>query len=152
LSKPHTLNKRYPKLNNSIDNRRIHKFKLQKPLIGTIDRYESVAYDRTMKPLMAIKIQRKKPKYISMSLFPYKKNPNKVLLFAQRGNPFRIQVFYYSDRPAWMCITCRGDFIQIPEEHVKDIIHACHAYLKAIDVKGRVTYSGYRPALHETKS
>jgi hypothetical protein len=50
-----------------------------------------------------------------------------------------------------MCITCRGDFIQIPEEHVKDIIHACHAYLKAVKGSGIIHYSGYQSALRRRR-
>ena len=152
MRKPSPSNKRYSKHSINTDNRIIHKFKFQKPITATIDRIETVAYDRRRRPLIAMRVQRRRPNPVAMSLFTFKKNPNKVIVYAEKGSATRLQIFYYNDRTGWVCLSCHGDFLQIPEELVRPVIRALRAYLKAIDVKGRVTYSGYRPALHETKS
>ena len=151
MSKPHTLNKRYPKPNNSTDNRIIHKFKLQKPIYGTIDRFEGVAYNRRMKPIVAFRMQRRKPRYIGMGIMPIKKNPNKVILYAEKGSAFKLQVFYYIDRPSWVCIAAHGDFMQIPDELVRSVIRGLRAYLKITKESGIIHYSSYQSTLRRRR-
>jgi hypothetical protein len=108
--------------------KKIHRFELQKPKIKVVDRFEAVAYDRKMAPVLAIRMQRRKPRYISMGMFPCKGNPNKVIIHAEKGTPFRLQVFYYRDNPGAVCIALSGDFIRLPSTVVRKVIKALRFY------------------------
>lgn len=126
------VRKRYPKDYFTKRPRKVTPFSFMKPITRTIDRTETIAYDRSGRPLMVARMQRRRPNPIVMTAFPLKKNPNKILLCADHGNPWRLQVFFYTDRPHSVCISCNGDFIKIPIESLKTVMKGIRQYLKTV--------------------
>jgi len=107
---------------------------MRKPQFGTVDKAELTLYGKGMRPLMAMRMQRRKPVDITARLEPLKANPNKIILAAVKGEVRALQVFIYKNRPDWLCITYRGDFINIPADYLSILLRGIRRYRTGYNV------------------
>jgi len=110
--------------------RRLIKFPLVKPISAPIDKLEIVAYSHIRKPLLVARMQRRKPSFLTGRLVPFVVNPNKIILYAQRGHPSNLQVFYYKSNPHTVLISEGGDYITIGEDAIPKVIEALKKFME----------------------
>lgn len=104
-----------------------------KPIIGTIDQLDIIAYGKNKKPLMLTKIQRRKPNPVVLRAVPLRKNPNKINIFRYGKTMFGLSVFAYKNNNAYIYICNHGSFVDIPTEAAKSM---CEAILKYLEKEG----------------
>lgn len=118
------------------DRKRLIKYPLAKPQIGTIDRMELTAYSRSQRPILVARVQRRRPQHIIHKITPLRRNPDKVLLSRVLGDATTLQTFYYRSQPDWFCLAFRGDFIRIPEDYLNVVEEGVKAF-KRRDLGGQ---------------
>ena len=96
--------------------RRIKYVTVPKWRIGTIGKAEIVMYDTKRRPIMAMKMQRRKPQTLLTSMMTLKKNPDKVMVGAIHIGPSRLQVYYYKHNPFYFHIAIGGEYVGISME------------------------------------
>ena len=111
------------------DARRLIKYPIRKPQFGTVDKAELTLYGKRMRPLVALRMQRRAPRDITARIIPLKASPNKLLIDRVVGDAKTLQIFLYRDRPDWVCVAYRGDFIQFPYELVSTVRRGLRKYL-----------------------
>jgi len=90
-------------------------------LHGTIDHFRIIG-SKNGKNLIIGEAQRyKKP--LTFQLHTSKKNPDKTILYAEKGSPFRLQIFTYKNNPELIILTQHGNLITIPTETIPQIIN-----------------------------
>lgn len=96
--------------------RQINKRPLPKWITRALSKAEITLYDTKRNPLLAMRIQRKRPSHIIMSGAVIKKNPDKVLLAESREFGGYMQVFLYKTNAYRFFIAYRGEMIALPIE------------------------------------
>ena len=111
------------------------KIPLYKLDAGTLDHIRVVG-SKDGKNIFLAEMQRKRPSYLVKSVFPLKKNPDKITFYQEKNNPFGLQLFTYKNQLYWLYLTRHGLLIPIEVEKIPELQKALENARKYFEEQG----------------